>query len=393
MPQEARLIFGLCCAVALLLVTGCTTSPPTIITTTVSATPPRDWQQTFQDVQSGVVHIASHGCEKGSAGSGFVIGEDLVLTAAHVVDDSASITVRSATAADDDPDLDAVILGIAPDSDVALLRISEPIDGHKFVVSVSEPQLAEEVAALGFPLDLGLTFNQGRISGLDRSVNTRTFDGQGFIQTDASINAGNSGGPLIDINGDVLGVVSAKTEWTDPTTKDRPVEGTAFATPAEEAFDLVDSWVSKGTEIPMIRCGGEEPGSSINVQITSDNPEAPRLAQALVAHGTAINNGDYNTAYDVFTLAMQQKVGEVDLWGQALRSSYWREVTIRDVSIDDEGRATASVALRTEQDSIDGWEGQTCSDREMKYGFILDGTWHIDSATRIGDPVQCEASE
>jgi len=187
----------------------------------------------------------------------------------------------------------------------------------------------------------------------------------------------------------VMGVVSAKLEWADEAQQ-RPAEGTAFAAPADRAFDLVERWVAADQEVPATRCESASP-DSIAVDIRSDAAEAQAIADALVAHGTGINEGDYAAAFDQFTPAMQERVGGLERWSQGLQSSFWRRLVLEEVTVDG-GTATTRVALRTEQDALDGWEGQTCTDWQIEYGLTRDAGWRIDSAQGVGTPQDCSAS-
>ncbi len=384
MPRPRRWTLTLSAAsAALLLAAGCSAEEPSASDGSAAAP---SWTQTVATVESGVVRITSEGCDKGAEGTGFLVSDDLVLTAGHVVEDSAAITVDA-----EDSSIDAVLLGIAPNSDIALLRLEDPLEGHVFVKADAEPLLADEVAALGYPVGLELTFTQGRISGLDRTVGTETFEGEGFIQTDAAINAGNSGGPLVNVSGEVMGVVSAKVDWSGESDTQRPVEGTAFAAPADRAFDLVDRWVAADTVVAAVECSTDT--DELELTIQSDSPAAADIADSLVAHGSAINAGDYADAFEVFTTTMQEKTGGLELWSQSLQTSFWRSLNVRDVSAEDDV-ATVQVDLRTEQHTLDGFDGQTCSDWVIEYTMVRnDGTWYIESVQGIGDPQACPGSE
>jgi len=169
----------------------------------------------------GVVTVISRGLgatqgqgSGGGLGSGFVIsGEGEIATNAHVVTSGEGAAIRKAERVfvrfQDDNQVPARIIGFDPFSDVALLRIDPkgltlrplPLGGTKDLV-VGSP-----VAAIGSPFGEEQSLSVGVISALDRSIQSLTgFDTVGAIQTDAAINHGNSGGPLLDASGNVLGI-------------------------------------------------------------------------------------------------------------------------------------------------------------------------------------------
>jgi 2-alkenal reductase len=169
----------------------------------------------------GVVTVISRGLGTtqgqgggGGLGSGFVIsGNGEIATNAHVVTSGEGAAIRKAEQVfvrfQDDNQVPARIIGFDPFSDVALLRIDPqgltlrplPLGETKDLV-VGSP-----VAAIGSPFGEEQSLSVGVISALDRSIQSLTgFDTVGAIQTDAAINHGNSGGPLLDASGNVLGI-------------------------------------------------------------------------------------------------------------------------------------------------------------------------------------------
>jgi S1-C subfamily serine protease len=186
---------------------------------------PFDPQRVYEREAPGVVTVFSvfggggvldREPEQEGAGSGFVLdGDGEIATNAHVVttgqgDDmerAKEVFVQFA----DGNQVDATIVGVDPDSDVALLRIDpagltlRPLPlGSSRALKVGAP-----VVAIGSPYGEPQSLSVGVISGLDRSIESLTgFSIDGAIQTDAAINRGNSGGPLVDARGQVLGINS-----------------------------------------------------------------------------------------------------------------------------------------------------------------------------------------
>ncbi|MFV2072197.1 MAG: Do family serine endopeptidase [Thermoanaerobaculales bacterium] len=145
-----------------------------------------------------------------SSGSGFFIsatGE--IITNFHVVDGADRIRVRLA---DDDGEYGVEVVGSDPATDIALLRITKPDREFPFLAlgESSELRVGEWVMAVGNPLNMAHTVTVGVVSAKGRSLGlSRERSFENFIQTDAAINFGNSGGPLLNIRGEVIGINSA----------------------------------------------------------------------------------------------------------------------------------------------------------------------------------------
>ena len=138
-------------------------------------------------------------------GSGFIIDEKgIVITNNHVIQDAEDIVVRVGG----DKEYKATIIGADPLSDIAVLQIDskEKFTPVQFGDS-DKARIGDWVIAIGNPFGLGGTVTSGIISARNRSIGLSRYED--YIQTDASINSGNSGGPLFDMNGDVIGINTA----------------------------------------------------------------------------------------------------------------------------------------------------------------------------------------
>lgn len=152
-------------------------------------------------------------------GSGFKIGkEGYIITNYHVITNSEKITIITK----DKRELDAVLVRKNEALDLALLKVEETFDVHFNLPKGKDYNLGEDIFIIGTPtsIELGNTLSKGIISG------DREDEGVKLIQTDASINSGNSGGPLISKSSNLLGVVNAKMSGFG-------IEGLGFAIPAE----------------------------------------------------------------------------------------------------------------------------------------------------------------
>ncbi|HVI74835.1 MAG TPA: trypsin-like peptidase domain-containing protein [Anaeromyxobacteraceae bacterium] len=141
-----------------------------------------------------------------SLGSGFIINEDgFVLTNNHVVKDATDIKVRLS----DGREFEAKIVGRDPASDVALIKLQQ-LKGKLPTVALGDSDALDQgdfVVAIGSPLGFRESVTFGIISAKDRTLNSGPFDD--FLQTDAAINQGNSGGPLFNMKGEVVGINTA----------------------------------------------------------------------------------------------------------------------------------------------------------------------------------------
>jgi serine protease Do len=182
--------------------------------------------------------------ESGTLGSGFVVSEDgYVMTNNHVVDGADEIYVIFS----DGREYKTKIVGRTPEIDIAILKIesTEKFKPIEFANS-DETKIGQWAIAFGNPLGLNNTMTVGVVSATGRS-SLGIEKVENFIQTDAAINQGNSGGPLIDINGRLIGINTAIMSQSGGSV------GIGFAIPANLAKNVKDSIISTGKyERPFI---------------------------------------------------------------------------------------------------------------------------------------------
>ncbi len=169
-----------------------------------------------------------------SAGSGFIIASDgYVVTNYHVIEGATQVTVTLHNG----ETLEAQVVGYESTNDVALLKAEG--EDLPFVTLGSSDKLivGDMVAAIGNPLgELTSTLTVGYVSAKDRIVNT---DGSviNMLQTDAAINSGNSGGPLFNMNGEVVGITTAK--YSGSSGSGATIEGLGFAIPMDDVVGIL----------------------------------------------------------------------------------------------------------------------------------------------------------
>jgi serine protease Do len=193
-----------------------------------------------------------------SLGSGFIIDPSgLVVTNNHVISDADEVTVIL----NNGENLKAEVVGRDKKTDLALLRVKseKPLKAVKFGDS-DKLRLGEWVIAIGNPFSLGGTVTAGIVSARDRDINSGPYDN--YIQTDAAINRGNSGGPLFNLNGEVVGVNTAIISPSGGSI------GIGFAVPSKTVVGVIN----------QLREFGETRRGWLGVRI---QPVTPDIADSL----------------------------------------------------------------------------------------------------------------
>ncbi len=180
-----------------------------------------------------------------AAGSGFVITEDgYIVTNYHVISDANSITVTFA----DGKSYPATLVGGEEGNDIAVIKIDAKGLTPVVIGNSDNMRVGESVAAIGNPLgELTFSMTAGVISALNRSITMSDGTTMNMIQTDSAINSGNSGGPLFNQYGEVIGIVSAKYSSSSGSySGSASVEGLGFAIPINDVADMIHDLIDKG---------------------------------------------------------------------------------------------------------------------------------------------------
>ena len=173
--------------------------------------------------------------QSSALGSGFIIDEEgIVVTNNHVIQDAKDIIIR----VNGNKEYKAKVLGADPLSDIAVLKLET---NDKFIPvkfgNSDKARIGDWVIAIGNPFGLGGTVTSGIISARNRSIGLSRYED--YIQTDASINQGNSGGPLFDMNGDVIGINTAILGRNGSI-------GIGFSIPSNSAKLVIDQLIKYG---------------------------------------------------------------------------------------------------------------------------------------------------
>lgn len=171
------------------------------------------------------------------AGSGIIVSQDgYILTCAHVVSGATSVKVQLNGS---DQSYDATVVGVDSTSDIAVLKIDATGLTPAVIGDSDKLAVGETTVAVGNPLGtLSNTVTQGIVSALNRQV-TVEDNNMTLIQTDTSISPGNSGGGLFNANGELIGVVNAKSSYSE-------AEGIGFAIPINTAMDIAQQLIENG---------------------------------------------------------------------------------------------------------------------------------------------------
>lgn len=249
--------------------------------------------------------------ERTSLGSGVIMTENgYILTCLHVVADADHIYVRL----QDNRTLSAQLVGADQYTDLAVLKVTAP--GLHVIPQVEDTDIrvGDVVMAIGNPYDLGQTVTQGIVSHSGRRTgldNTNT----GYIQTDAVLNQGNSGGALVDSNGVLLGIANAKFLVRDARRRVVSVDGINFAVPYELAKEVMEEIINNGRVVRGYLGfeGGELLGHPGVILVNVVAPNSP-AAKAGLQPGDAILSIDgvqLESASKALDLISQSEPGSV----------------------------------------------------------------------------------
>ena len=268
------------------------------------------------------------------AGSGVVISSDgYILTCAHVVSGASNITVTIG-----DTDYPATVVGEDDTSDVAVLKIDATDLTPATVGNSDSLAVGESVLAVGNPLgELGGTVTSGIVSALNRSVTiqgTSSTNTMSLIQMDASVSPGNSGGGLFNMNGELIGLVNAKSSSSD-------AEGLGFAIPINDAIkvaqDLLENgYVSGRPYMGITYLAVTDAQTAAQLNVTAYGVYVVDVVQGGPADKAGLKTGDRIVSIDGTEIAQKDDLGTLiqqHAAGDTLSITVAREGQMQTVSL------------------------------------------------------------
>ena len=291
-------------------------------------------QEIYRRCSGSVVSIISVTQSGKASGTGIIMSADgYIITNHHVIENAQAVSVLT----NDDKEYTTSIVGSDETSDLAVLKIeASGLQAAEFGDS-SVLQVGDSVVAIGDPLGVTLrgTMTDGIISAINRdlTVNDRTMN---LIQTNAALNNGNSGGPLINCYGQVIGINTMKIgAFTDTAG----VEGLGFAIPSTQVKEIVDQIVAQGyvSGRPAIGIDGETLPATYRIYYRlPEGIYVTRVYASSDAAAKGISEGDIITAIngiDVTTMEQLNRVKNQFTAGQTVTLTIYRSGSSYDVEI------------------------------------------------------------
>ncbi|WP_437886927.1 serine endoprotease DegP [Phytobacter sp. V91] len=368
-------------------------------TTVITPRMPRNFQQFFGDdspfCQEGSPFQSSPFCQGGgqggsqgggqqqkfmALGSGVIIdsAKGYVVTNNHVVDNATTIKVQLS----DGRKFDAKVVGKDPRSDIALIQIQEPKNLTAIQLADSDAlRVGDYTVAIGNPFGLGETVTSGIVSALGRSgLNAENYEN--FIQTDAAINRGNSGGALVNLNGELIGINTAIL------APDGGNIGIGFAIPSNMVKNLTAQMVQYG----QVRRGelgimGTELNSELAKAMKVDAQRGAFVSQVMANSAAAkagVKAGDVITSLNGKPIssfaALRAEVGSMPI-GSKVQLGLVREGKPVNVSLElQQGSQTPAETATV----FSGIEGAEMSNKGKDEGVAVNDVKANTPAARIG---------
>ncbi len=361
---------------------------------------PRNFQQFFGDnspfCQDGSPFQSSPFCQGGGAGddsqgggqqqkfmalgSGVIIDavKGYVVTNNHVVDNASSIKVQLS----DGRKFDAKVVGKDPRSDIALIQIQDPKNLTAIKIADSDAlRVGDYTVAIGNPFGLGETVTSGIVSALGRSgLNAENYEN--FIQTDAAINRGNSGGALVNLNGELIGINTAIL------APDGGNIGIGFAIPSNMVKNLTAQMVQYG-QVKRGELGilGTELNSELAKAMKVDAQRGAFVSQVMPNSSAAkagIKAGDVITSLNGKPIssfaALRAEVGSMPI-GSKITLGLLRDGKPVNVSLELQQSSQNQVDSST---IFSGIEGAEMSNKGADKGVVVNNVKANSPAARIG---------
>lgn len=274
-------------------------------------------------------------------GSGVIINAEkgYVVTNNHVIDKADKITVKL----DDGREFKAKLVGADPQSDVALLQLEDPKNLTEIKIADSDKlRVGDFTVAIGNPFGLGQTVTSGIVSALGRSTGSIDSGYESYIQTDAAVNRGNSGGPLINLQGELIGI---NTAIISPSGGNA---GIAFAIPSNMANNLVQQIIEFGeVKRGLLGIKGGELNADLAKEFNVDAQQGAFVSEVM-ADSAAAKAG--LKAGDVITALNGQKIRSfAELRAKVATTGAGKEIEL--TYLRDNKEDTVKVTLQSDEQS------------------------------------------
>lgn len=299
-------------------------------------------------------------------GSGAIINAEkgYVITNNHVIKDADKITIKL----EDGREFKAKLVGADPLSDVALVQIEEPKNLTELKFADSDKlRVGDFSVAIGNPFGLGQTVTSGIISALGRSTGTTDDGYQNYIQTDAAVNQGNSGGPLINLKGELIGI---NTAIISPSGGNA---GIAFAIPSNMANNLVQQIIEFGeVKRGMLGIKGGELNADLAKEFSIDAQQGAFVSAVLpdsAAAKAGLKAGDVITALNGQKLRsfseLRAKVATTGV-GKEIELTYLRNGKEEKTKVTLQADSGSTVAAKDLLPALKGAEYSNYSEKGFK---------------------------
>ena len=302
-----------------------------------------------------------------ASGTGFIISEDgYILTNNHVIESSSSQTVMLYNG----ESYDAKVIAADELNDVAVLKIEASGLTPVTIGDSDTLNIGQTIYVIGNPLgELTYTLTGGLVSALDRAINT---DGSpiNMFQIDAAVNAGNSGGPVLNASGEVVGVVTAKYSSTG-------VEGLGFALPINDVLDIAEDLMLYGyvtgrpyfgITVTTVSESAAEYYDMVPGAYVKAVDESSCAGKAGLQNGdiiTAIDGEEVLSSSDVITIKAAHSAGDT------LKLTVWREGEYLDMTVVLDEQPAPSEEESSEQDSSAGEQEQQEQQDQESGGYFF----------------------
>ncbi len=340
-----------------------TTTSTTTTSTTTTEAPVLTFSDVFESDRAAVVRVDVAGCEFGGQGTAFLIDDDLAVTAWHVVQGSTSIGLTIGDAV-----VGADIIGHDAERDVAVLRLEEPVDAPVLAFSDDAPRVGEEVAAIGHPRGLPLALTVGRVTSMNGSFDIGSPDQpdvvEDLIQTDAVVAPGNSGGPLVNDLGEVIGVVVLRDGFGD---------GLMWASDIQSTVEQILGWQSAPEPVAAAFCvGGIDLDTEVGFLVGTDvdHPEIDSLIRTYGLYALGINTQRAKESFQILGPSLQAGT-TAEEWAAGQETSFLWNFWIREVTDVSDDALRVRVAFMSEQEGTFGRvEGETCTRWDLIHTLV-----------------------